>query len=375
MADGGPYFSIGENRIRHLRDAREAYPAMLAAIARARYEILLEMYWIGADKVGDRFRDALVERARAGVTVRVIYDAFGSLRLPANFWAPLLDAGGEVIMFGPIAPWRRHFRLAHLRFRDHRKILVCDLRTAFTGGINLAVPWLPEEEGGASWRDDAVQLLGPAAGQLRTLFYATWWRLGGSRPADSRPEVRQARRGVWVIANMFYGRPDRTIRRAFLLALRRARQSIDIAASYFLPGPVLLRALLAAHHRGVRIRVLIPLRSDLPIVDLAVTDIARKLVSEGIAVYAFRGRVLHSKTGIVDNRYVTIGSHNLDAQSLHFNLESNIAIDDRRFAQEVTRAFEQDLESANRLDAAFIATLPLWVRVIAWIAACLRALL
>lgn len=376
MGDGGPFFSVGENKIRHLEDAHQAYPAMLEAIRTARYEVLLEMYWIGADRVGIEFRDALVERAKDGTTVRVIYDAIGSIRLPSNFWEPLLAAGGEVIQFGPIAPWRRHFRLARLRFRDHRKVLVTDVSNAFTGGINLASPWLPIEQGGAAWRDDAVELRGPAARQLRTLFYDTWWRLGGSRPADSRPfTVRQARRGVWVLANMFRGHADRTIRRAYLLALRRARTTIDIAAAYFLPGPVLFHAILAAHRRGVRIRVLVPLRSDVPMIDLAMQGIVGKLVREGIAVYAFRERVLHSKTGIVDRRYVTIGSFNLDAQSLHFNLESNVAIDDRRFAEAVTRSFERDLDGARQIDMNYLRALPLWWRMIAWIAARLRTFL
>jgi cardiolipin synthase len=373
--DSGPFFSVGENKIRHLKDAREAYPAMLGAIRRARFEILLEMYWIAADRVGVEFRDALVERAAAGVTVRLIYDAFGSLRLPTNFWEPLLAVGGEVIEFGPIAPWRRRFRLARLRFRDHRKVLVSDVDIAFTGGINLASPWLPIEEGGAAWRDDAVELRGPAARQLRTLFYDTWWSLGGSRPENAEQGVRQARRGVWVLANMVHGRSDRTIRRAYLLALRRAQTTIDIAASYFLPGPALLRALIAAHRRGVRIRVLVPLRGDILMVDLAMQGIIAKLVRAGVAVYAFRGRVLHSKTGIVDRRYVTIGSFNLDAQSLHFNLESNVAIDDRRFAEAVTGSFEQDLALARRIDDVFLASISLWMRILAWLSARLRAFL
>ncbi|MCA9717696.1 MAG: cardiolipin synthase ClsB [Myxococcales bacterium] len=375
MSAGGPFFSVGENSIRHLRDAREAYPAMLDAIRGARFEVLLEMYWIAADRVGLEFRDALVERAAAGVTVRVIYDAIGSIRLPADFWEPLLVAGGEVTQFGPISPWRRHFRLLRLRFRDHRKVLVCDVTTAFTGGINLASPWLPVSEGGAAWRDDAVELRGPAGRQLRTLFYDTWWDLSGSRPANARPGVRQARRGVWVLANMFRGRPDRSIRRAYLLAIRRARASIDITACYFLPGPALLRALIAAHRRGVRLRILVPLRSDVPMIDLAMQSILVRLVREGIAVYAFHERVLHSKTGIVDARYVTIGSYNLDAQSLHFNLESNVAIDDRRFAEAVTRSFDDDLEMARRLDLALLRAAPLRTRFLAWWAARLRAFL
>ncbi|MGB1275136.1 MAG: phospholipase D-like domain-containing protein [Nannocystaceae bacterium] len=375
MADGGPFFSVGENRVRHLNDACQAYPAMLAAIRAARDEVLLEMYWVGADRVGYQFRDALIERATAGVTVRVIYDALGSIRLPADFWEPLRQVGGKVIQYGPLAPWRRHFRFWRLRFRDHRKVLVADMRTAFTGGLNLAEPWLPVDEGGAGWRDDAVELRGPASHQLRSLFYDTWWYLGGTRPRNSRRRYRRTRRGVWVLSNLVYGSPNRAIRRAYLLAIRRAQVSIDLACAYFVPGPVILHALLAAHRRGVKIRLLVPLQSDIRLVDLATHGLLDLLVRAGIRVYAFRGRVLHSKLGVVDNRYVTIGSHNLDTQSLRFNLESNIAIDDRGFAAAVTGSFERDLASAIKLDRAFLAAVSWWVRLLAWIVARFRAFL
>ncbi len=375
MADGGPFFSVGDNRVRHLSDARQAYPAMLTAIRSARDEILLEMYWVAADRVGYQFRDALVERATAGVTVRVIYDALGSLGLPLDFWEPLILAGGEVIQYGPLAPWRRHFRLWRLRFRDHRKVLVTDMRTAFTGGLNLAEQWLPVEQGGAGWRDDAVELRGPATHQLRSLFYDTWWYLGGTRPRNSRRRYRRTRRGVWVLSNLVYGSPNRAIRRAYLLAIRRARTSIDLACAYFIPGPVILHALLAAHRRGVHVRLLVPLQSDIRLVDLATHGILDLLVREGIDVYAFRGRVLHSKIGIVDHRYVTIGSHNLDTQSLRFNLESNVAIDDHGFAAAVTASFDLDLAHAIKLDRAYLAAVSWWIRLLAWIVARFRAFL
>ncbi|MCA9635138.1 MAG: cardiolipin synthase ClsB [Myxococcales bacterium] len=369
------YLPVGEDHLRLLRDGREVFPAMLAAIAGARDEICVEMYWIGADAVGERFRNALVERANAGVRVRVIYDSLGSWSLPSYWWTPLIEAGGEVVEFGPVAPWRRHFRLGRVRFRDHRKVLVVDGEVAFTGGINLAWPWLPREEGGQGWRDDAVEIRGPTARQLRTLFYDTWWRVGGAMTyegAHARPNPASR---VFVLANMVYGKPDRTIRRAYLVALKRARRTVDIASAYFLPGPVFLHALRAARRRGVRVRVLVPERSDVRLADLAAHDILRTLLHDGIEVYAYRGRILHSKTAIVDRRFVTIGSHNLDTLSWRFNLESNVVVDEPAFARIVTDAFEEDLGQAIRLGAEVIRGLPPWIRALAFIAARFRALL
>ncbi|MEZ4382182.1 MAG: phospholipase D-like domain-containing protein [Nannocystaceae bacterium] len=369
------YLPVGDDRLRLLRDGREAYPAMLAAIRSAREEICLEMYWVGADAVGERFRNALAERAAAGVRVRVIYDSLGSWSLPGYWWTPLLEAGGEVVEFGPVAPWRRHFRLGRVRFRDHRKVLVVDGDVAFTGGINLASPWLPREEGGQDWRDDAVEIRGPTARQLRTLFFDTWWRSGGTMAHEgARARPNPASR-VFVLANMVYGRPDRTIRRAYLVALKRARRTVDIASAYFLPGPVFLHALRSARRRGVRVRVLVPQRSDVLLADLALYDIIRTLLRDGIDVFAYQGGVLHSKTAIVDRRFVTIGSHNLDTLSWRFNLESNVVVDEPAFARLVTSSFERDLREAKQISGDVIGRLPPWVRGLAWVAARMRAFL
>ncbi|HSO36386.1 MAG TPA: phospholipase D-like domain-containing protein, partial [Labilithrix sp.] len=147
-----PWFHVGGDDVRLLRDGIEAFPAMLAAIASAEREILLEMYWVGADAVGIRFRDALASRARKGVRVRVIWDAVGSLGITPAFWKSLVDAGGEVREYHPVSPLRPSFQFARMDQRDHRKILVVDSTVGFTGGLNLARPWLPIEDGGEAWR-------------------------------------------------------------------------------------------------------------------------------------------------------------------------------------------------------------------------------
>ncbi len=147
---GPAWFQVGADRVRLLRDGREAFPAMLAAIDAAAREVLLEMYWVGADAVGELFRAALARAARRGVVVRVVYDALGSLDVSLDWWAPVTDAGGEVIEFHPLSPLRREFRMKLLEQRNHRKVLVLDGTLGFTGGINLGLEWLPVEEGVAA---------------------------------------------------------------------------------------------------------------------------------------------------------------------------------------------------------------------------------
>lgn len=367
--------AVGANLVRYLCDGREAFPAMLEAIDRARREILLEMYWVGQDAAGIRFRDRLVTRARQGIAVFVIYDGMGSLGLFRAFWTSLVRVGGRVVEYGPVAPWRRHFRIARLPFRDHRKILVVDGQVAYCGGLNLAAQWLPREEGGEDWRDDVIEMRGPISAELRALACESWHRLGHEKPRTEALPPAELPPRIWVLANRIAVRPDRLIRRTYLLAIRRARSSIDITSPYFLPGPLFLRALSDARKRGVRVRLLVPAASDIWMVKLAMLGVIDKLVRDGVEVFAYERSALHSKTAVLDGRFVVIGSHNLDTFSWRFNLEVNVAVDDRGLAAEVLESFARDLAHASRLDLAWIRARPLRTRVLAWVAARVRTFL
>lgn len=353
-----PWFDVGTDRVRLLRDGTEAFPTMLAAIRAAEDEILLEMYWVGADKVGTAFRDALVERARAGIRVRVIYDAVGSLALAPSWWDPLVRAGGEVRIYNPISPLHPSFNLARLEQRDHRKVLVVDDRRGFTGGINLARQWLPASEGGEAWRDDVIEVVGHAARELRTLFYKTWRRVGFHNfrrdplgtitlPTNVVPLSKRPTGRVYVLASQRKSR--RNLRREYLSRLNRAERSIDIANSYFIPDRHVRSALYRAVLRGVRVRVLVPSKSDVLVVQYALEALYESLLRNGVAVYCLGGPMMHAKTAIIDERFVTIGSYNLDERSAK-NLEVNIAVEDRAFATHVREWFDKDLAGALELD-------------------------
>ena len=305
-----PWFAVGSDTVRLLRDGAKAFPAMLAAIAAAKREVLLEMYWVGVDRVGERFRDALVERARAGVKVCAIYDAVGSLGVSPAWWRPLFAAGGRAVEYHSISPLDPRFRLERVERRDHRKLLVVDGMDGFTGGINLASPWLAAGEGGAGWRDDVIQVRGATAEELRTLFYRTWRKLTGEpAPADVHPLSRKHTRPVWVLASQW--RTRRSIHREYLLRIRQARERVDIANSYFVPDRRVRTALFRAVDRGVRVRVLVPAKSDLPVVQFAVEALFDTLLRHGIEIWAMPGTMLHAKTAIIDEAFTTIGSYNL----------------------------------------------------------------
>jgi cardiolipin synthase len=362
------FVAIGPNRVRLLRDGAAAFPAMLEAIGLAKQEVLLEMYWVGSDRVGQRFRSALIDRARAGVRVCVLFDAVGSLETPEAFWAPLIAAGAEVQEFAPISPFKRRFRLGEIPHRDHRKLLVIDAETGFLGGINIGDAWAPEAPG-AGWRDDDVELRGPGARALRAAFLGVWRRLGRDEfdPSLDAPAPDDSR--VRVLTNRVDDHPNRAIQRAYLFAIRHAATTIDLANAYFLPGPLFLHALRRAARRGVRVRLLVPERSDVLVMALATSSLYGRLLADGVEVFEYTPRVLHAKTAVFDGRFTLIGSHNLDAVSDRFNLECNVLVDSPEFALLVGESFEQDLDDSTRVDLDAWRRRPAWTRLVGWFAA------
>lgn len=348
-----------------LCDGAEAFPAMLDAVARAAREVLVEMYWFDDTPIARRFIAALAERARAGVAVRVSYDAIGSLGSDGDRFAPLLEAGGRVIEYNPIAPWRRRFRVGWVSQRDHRKIVVVDGRVGFIGGLNIGAPWVSADEGGGGWRDDVARVEGSGAARLRALFYDVWCRQGGDRPGDvTHPKgwtrVVTARKEsgvaltvdphtVAVLGHDAWG-ARWVIRRVYLQRIRSAEKRIYIANSYFIPDAVVCRALEKAARRGVEVRVILPRTSDVPPVTYAAQHLYTRLMKSGVHVHEYLDRVFHAKTALVDD-WATTGSYNLDFLSWRTNLEANMATRDPGFVRAVAASFARDFSHCEEIDA------------------------
>jgi cardiolipin synthase len=367
------WFRVDDDEVCLLRDGREAFPAMLAAIAAAKHEVLLEMYWVSPDPVGLHFLDALAARARAGVHVRVIYDAIGSLSITPGFWASLVRAGGEIVPFHSVFPLRSTLTLDALERRDHRKMLVIDSNVGFIGGINLSRQWLPKAEGGDGWRDDMIGVRGEVAHELRALFFDTWRRATlAPSPDDVRPVRRRRSRRVFVLANPWRRRRD--VRREYLRRIYFAKSRIDIANPYFVPNRSVRGALGHAAQRGVRVRVLVPERGDVRIVQFAVEAFFDQLLRRTIEIYVMPDRVMHAKTAIIDDSFATIGSYNLDERSWRKNMEVNLAVEDEAFARHVREWFDEDCKNARRIDLAEWRERPATRRALEWIAYGLRRL-
>lgn len=357
-----------------LRAGKQTYPAMLAALAAARRSICLETYILVADHTGDRFKAVLVERARAGVEVRVIYDAVGSFGLPGGWVDDLRAAGCQVIAFNPIAQWRRRFRLSH---RDHRKIIVVDDEIAFTGGLNISNDYAAVEDGGEGWHDVHCRVTGPLVGDLARMFRRSWLR-GGGKPYPQPPIPRPAPAAGGSYARLIDNtrrRQRATTRRAYLHVLRTARDSVLIENAYFLPDRGLRRAMARAARRGVDVRVIVPGNSDVRIIEWASLYVLRKIARAGVKVYRWRGVMLHAKTCVVDAIWSTIGSYNFDSMSRFNNLEVTVEILDPEMGRALVASYDQDLESCDPYDQQAWKRLPWWKKALSWLTYRLRRFL
>ncbi|CAN5774129.1 N/A [soil metagenome] len=357
-----------------LRDGEAAFPAMIAAIEAATKSVLFATYILVADATGNRFKDALVARAKAGVAARVMYDAVGSFGLPESFIQELRVAGVEVVSFNPIALWRQRYRLSH---RDHRKILVVDDAVAFTGGINISDDYAAASEGGGGWHDMHCRVTGPVVLDIARMFRRTWHRIGGPK----FPPISPARSGT-PNGDAFTRLLDNTrlrqrgvVRRAYLHVIRSARKSILIENAYFLPDRALRRALTRAARRGVDVRIIVPGHNDVRMVGWASLYVCRRLTRLGVQVLRWRGPMMHAKMATIDAAWSTIGSYNFDAQSRFSNLELTVEMLHPPTAHTLVNVFESNVPNCDPFTEDVWKALPVWIKVLAFICFRLRRFL
>lgn len=353
------------NSIEPLVDGEQTYTAMLDAITEATSYIHLETYILEDDAIGRTFSRLLRERSRAGVKVRVMFDGFGSLTLSSGFIGELEDAGIEVHEFRPLVVWK----IARWSHRDHRKILVVDGRVAFTGGLNIGHEYAPPSVGGVNWRDTHCRVVGPVVAQLDTLFVTAWVReterelVGYAPPRPTAAEGADMR--AVALANGFLNRRT-AIRRAYLNAIRCARESIYIANAYFVPDPGIRRALVRAARRGVAVHVVTNEHSDIKSVQYAGESLYNKLLKGGVRLHLFHTRMMHSKIAVIDGVWSAIGSYNLDYVSLLSNLEVMIQAVDRDLGQQMINVFKDDLNECHELSLTEWKRRPWWRKLAEW---------
>ena len=337
------------NAVRLLRNGAETFPAWLGAIEAARERVSLEMYIFHDDGIGRKFADALMRAAARGVHVRLLYDYVGCRDTPQAFFDRMRAAGVHTIAYHKYRFWRPRFW--NLFRRDHRKTLVCDGWVAFTGGVNIADDWVSLVDGGGDWHDAAIQVEGPAVPIIEEIFLRTWNRRARKRARlDPAKLARPAPAGdtrVCVVSNTEL-RERFAIRRAALHAIRESRRRIILANPYFVPDRGILYALTRAARRGVDVRLLLPLRSDSRLLDLAARASFGRLLKGSVRIWRSQS-VIHTKLLAVDDAFISIGSYNFDHRSLRYNLELVVNVLDGRHNADAIAMLEADIAASKEL--------------------------
>ena len=339
---------IAGNRLTLLYDGPQTMAAMRAAISAATDHINLETYIFEHDEVGQQFADLLIAKRRAGVRVHVLYDAIGTLGVPAAFFDRMRGAGIVLQSFAPV----------NVNHRDHRKVLVVDGKVGFTGGVNISSTYAAsslfrsKSKGGANigWRDTHVRIEGPAVAALQWEFLNIWFSQNADTLVGSHFFPPLAKAGdtlVRVLASEPGG--DQEIFRAHLLAIRNAQRSVHITCAYFVPDALVREALIEVARRGVDVQLVLPGVRESGLAFYAGRASYRAMLEAGVRIHELQVAVLHAKTAVVDGVWSTVGSANLDTRSFLHNSELNLMVFDAAFGRSLEEAFAEDLKSSREV--------------------------
>lgn len=336
------------NRVEIFTNGPKFYPAMRAAIRAAETSVNLEAYILRAGEVADMLLETMMERARAGVEVRLVLDAIGSAGLGRARLARLREAGGHVTFYQPIT-W---YRLHRINNRTHRELLVVDGRIAFTGGAGIADWWLKPEGGRPPWRDTMARLEGPIVAALQGVFAENWLECCGEILTGPRHWPALARTGHTEAMLVKSSPADRaTVSRVvFQMLIEGAVREVDISTPYFLPDRALRRALVRTARRGVRVRVAVPgALTDQRLVRLASRRMYRELLEGGVRLHEYRPAMTHVKSLMVDGVWAVIGTTNVDNRSFEHNDEINVAVRNAATTARLREDFERDLAESDEI--------------------------
>jgi cardiolipin synthase len=318
---------------------------MLDTIGQASRWIHFENYIIRSDDAGWRFAEVLAARAREGIRVRVLYDWLGSVGTRRKFWKQLRSAGVEV---RPFNPPRLTEAISNFS-RNHRKLVVADGERAILGGLCIGCEWTGEGTSGSQpWRDTAVDIRGPAAASLDQTFVSAWGLAGGAVPGDQVAGTVQPQGDAAI--RVISGEPGRErAYRVIELLLAGSVERLWITDAYLVLPPRLFQALRDSARDGVDVRLLVPGSSDLPLIRNLSRIGYRDLLRSGVRIYEWDGPMLHAKTIVSDDRWVRIGSSNLNPSSLLGNYELDVLIEDGELAEAMQSQFRRDIARSREV--------------------------
>ena len=353
------------NDTRLLVDGEATFNSIFQGIEEAREYVLAQFYTIRDDDLGQRFQQTLIEKAREGIEVRLLYDWIGSHRLPDTYVDRLRQEGVEVAAFrSSRAMIRRRFRpRIQINFRNHRKIVVTDGRVGWLGGLNVSDAYLGLDPEIGPWRDTHLRVRGPAALGLQLSFLEDWhWSTGELPELDWQP--RTSPDGDEPVLILPSGPADPLESASLMVhhAIHSARSRLWIASPYFVPDEGLLAALQLAALRGVDVRILVPEQADVPLVRLAKMAVVEPLVEVGVTVLQYNAGFLHTKAFVVDDRAAGLGTVNLDNRSFRLNFEITALLMDEGAVARVAEMFEEDFRQAEPLTLEELAARSVWSR-------------
>ncbi|MGN0680646.1 MAG: cardiolipin synthase [Candidatus Fimisoma sp.] len=344
----GRAYYTQDNDVELYTDGNLMFEAVLQDIKNAETSINAEYYILKRDHVGRRFIQALTEKAKEGVEVRLLLDAMGSRYITKSVLKEFIAAGGKVGYF--FKPKFAIFGIK-LNYRNHRKILIIDDKVAYTGGYNIAREYLGQKKKFGYWRDTHIRIRGGAVYDLNARFILDWRFTTRENLPAVKPQMENAEAGAKGIQIVSCGpeSPKEEVKRAFMRMITYAQKNVYVQTPYFVPDPSIIESLKMAAQSGIDVRVMIPCMPDHMFVYWATYSYVGELLRSGARVFIYDEGFLHAKTLVVDGEVGTVGSTNFDNRSFRLNFETNAFIFDDGFALKMEETFRRDMEKGHEL--------------------------
>ena len=363
------------NELQLIKSGHDKFIDLFKEIERAKHHIHLEYFNFRNDSIANSLFDLLRKKAKEGVEVRAMFDAFGNSSnnrpLKKRHLKEIRKDGIEIIAFDPLKfPW-----INHVFHRDHRKIAIIDGIIGYTGGMNIAdyyITGLPEL---GEWRDMHVRIKGEAVCDLQDIFLDMWNKctkqnICGDAYYPYRKDssyTRQQNKKIAIVDRHPKKNP-KLMRRVYAKAIESAEEKVQIINPYFTPTRIIKKAIKKAVKNGVKVEIMIPGKSDIPFTPDAAMYIANKLRKKGAEIYIYNGGFHHSKIMMIDSTYCTVGSTNLNSRSLHYDYEVNAFIFDIETTDELMDLFKEDKNESTLLTAEIYKKRSLWKKFVGWFA-------
>jgi cardiolipin synthase len=335
------------NKIEILSDGESTFKAMFDAIESAENHIHIEFFIFGNDIISNKLRELLIQKAKQGIRVRMIYDYLGSFNLSGIYIQSLKDAG---VYVKPFLPLRLRLRRSKINFRNHRKVLIVDGKFGFTGGLNIADRYLFGNNLG-KWRDTFVRFEGSVVHGLQSLFLTDWYFVERKLITDAKyyPEPQVFENNLVQIVSSGPDSDWETIMQGISAAIMASKKYIFIHTPYFVPNDIVLHSVCIAALSGIDVRLMIPTKSDSRLSDACTSSYLGEILEAGVKVYRYKKGFLHSKAIVIDDNLSIVGSANLDERSFNQNFEANAFIFDRKTATHLKNLFIKDMQNCTEI--------------------------